>query len=169
MQIKRQFTVNTSADTVWEILGHHFDRVADWASGVYVSQGNPSARVLPNAPYSGRVCETVIGRFDETITRYDERKRVVAYIAKGEKMPFFVKQLSNHWTVNPLSDNQCRVDMCMEASLLPVFNLIMAPVMRMQFNTVLGESIEELKYFAENNIPHPRKVEAQENYQLKSA
>ena len=90
MQIKRQFTINTSADTVWEILGHHVDRVADWASGVYVSQGNTSARVLPDARYSGRVCETVIGDFDETITRYDERERIVAYIAKSKKMPFFV-------------------------------------------------------------------------------
>jgi len=169
MQIKRQFTVDTSADTVWEILGQDFGRVADWASGVYVSQGNTSARVLPDAPYSGRVCETVIGRFNETITRYDERERVVSYIAKGEKMPFFVKQLSNHWTVTPLSDNQCRVDMCMEASLLPVFNLIMAPMMRMQFIGVIQKTTEELKYFAENNIPHPRKVETRDNYQLKSA
>ncbi|MCJ8278646.1 MAG: hypothetical protein MJK14_01520 [Rivularia sp. ALOHA_DT_140] len=68
-----------------------------------------------------------------------------------------------------MSDNQCRVDMCMEAALLPVFNLIMAPMMRMEFSTVLGETIEELKYFAENGVPHPRKLEARQNYQLKIA
>lgn len=169
MQIKRQFTVNTSADKVWQILGHHFDRVADWASGVYVSQGKPSARVLPDAPYSGRVCETVIGYLDETITRYDEKERIVAYIAKSKKMPFFVKHLSNHWTETLLNNNQCRVEMCMETALLPVFNLIMAPVMRMQLNPVIEETIEELKYFAENGLPHPRKLEARQKYQLKSA
>ena len=168
MQIKEQFTVETSADKVWEVLGHNFDSVADWASGVYVSQGNTSDRVLLNAPYSGRVCETVIGRFDETITRYDEGEKVVSYTAKGDKMPFFVKQLSNSWTVTSLSDDKCQVEMCMEASLLPVFNIIMAPMMRMQFSGVVKKTIEELKYFAEKGVAHPRKVEAQQKYQLKA-
>ena len=169
MQIKRQFNVNTSANRVWEILGHNFGSVADWASGVYVSQGNTSTRVFRDTPYSGRVCETVIGDFDETITRYDERERIVAYVAKSKKMPFFVKHLSNHWTVTALSNNQCRVDMCMEAALLPVFNLIMAPIMQMQLNPVLEDTIEELKYFAEKGVPHPRKLETQQKYQLKTA
>ena len=45
----------------------------------------------------------------------------------------------------------------------------MAPVMRMQLNPVIEETIEELKYFAENGLPHPRKLEARQKYQLKSA
>ncbi len=169
MQIKRQFTVNTSAETVWEIIGHHFDRMADWASGAYASQAKTSDNVLPNAPYSGWVSETVLGRLDETITQYDEDKRIVAYTVKTDKMPFFVKQLSNHWTVTPLSDNQCRVDMCMRGSLLPVFNLIIAPMMRMLLSAVFGKTIEELKYFAEKGVPHPRKLEAQQKSHLKTA
>ncbi|MGB3636217.1 MAG: SRPBCC family protein [Rivularia sp. (in: cyanobacteria)] len=168
IQIKEQFTVETSADKVWEVLGHNFDSVADWDSNVYVSQGNTSDRVLLNTPYSGRVCETVIGRFDETITRYDEGEKVVSYIAKGDKMPFFINQSSNIWTVIPLSDDKCQVEMCMEVSLLPVFNIIMAPMMRMQLSGVVKNVIEELKYFAEKGVAHPRKVEAQQKYQLKA-
>ena len=105
MQIKQQITIDTPADKVWEILGNNFDRVADWASGVYVSQANTSDRVIPNATYSGRVWETVIGRFDETITRYDEREKIVSYTAQGDKMPFFVKGLSNSWMVQSLGNS----------------------------------------------------------------
>ena len=168
MQIKRRFTVNTSADKVWEILGHNFGSIADWASGVHASQGRNSVVALQNAPYSGRICETRLGTFDETITRYDEREKVVSYIAKSDAMPFFVKEMSNIWTVSPLNNSKCQVEMCMEASLLPVFNIMMAPMMRMQFSTVLKEIIEELQYFAENGVPHDRKIKAQQKYQLKS-
>ncbi|MEM6436877.1 MAG: hypothetical protein AAF773_23950 [Cyanobacteria bacterium P01_D01_bin.115] len=35
MKIKKQFTINTSADIVWEILGPQFAQVGQWASGVY--------------------------------------------------------------------------------------------------------------------------------------
>lgn len=169
MQIKQKFTIDTSADKVWEILGHNFGSVSDWASSVYASQGRNSGVALQNAPYSGRICETAIGPFDETLTRYDERNKVISYTAQGEKMPFFVKQLSNNWTVTPLSNNKCQVEMCMEASLLPIFNILMGPMMRMQFSTLLKKTTEELKYFAEHGVPHTRKIEAQQKYQLKSA
>ena len=169
MQIKQKFTVDTSADKVWEILGHNFGSVSDWASGVYASQGRNSGVALQNAPYSGRICETTVGPFDETLTRYDERNKVISYTAQGEKMPFFVKQLANTWTVTPLGNSKCQVEMCMQASLLPVFNILMGPMMRMQFSTLLKETTEELKYFAENGVPHTRKIEAQQKYQLKSA
>ena len=35
MKIKRQITVATSADNVWEILGPGFEHVADWVSASY--------------------------------------------------------------------------------------------------------------------------------------
>ncbi len=169
MQIKRQFTVNASANKVWDIIGHQFDRVSDWASGVYASHGIKTDAVFQDAAYSGRTCETKIGFLNETITQYDEQQKIVAYKAKGDKMPFFVKGMSNCWTVTPIGPNQTQVDMCMEAALLPVFNLVMGPMMRLQMGGLISQTIEEFQYFAEKGMPHPRKLEAKENMQLKGA
>ena len=58
--------------------------------------------------------------------------------------------------------------MCMEISLMPVFNLLMGSMMRMKLGGAIKTSTEELKYFAENGVPHPRKLEAQQQNQLKA-
>lgn len=169
MQIKRQFTVDTSAEKVWEILGPQYGQVANWVSGVHFSESRNNGVAPKNAPCSGRICETDLGPFKETITHYDERKKIVAYSAQGDKMPFFVKGLSNTWTVTPLANGKAQVDMCMKAFLLPGFNLVMGPMMRIQMGGILKNATEELKYFAENGVPHPRKLEAQRKFQLKAA
>ncbi|MEM9006823.1 MAG: SRPBCC family protein [Cyanobacteria bacterium P01_F01_bin.86] len=169
MKIKRQITIDTSADKVWEILGPGFEHVADWVSSVHFSQGRHDGAVIRNAPSAGRVCDTDLGPFKEALLRYDERNRTLAYSAEGEKMPFFVTQLSNSWTVTPLSNQKATVDMCAEISLLPGFNLLMGPIMRIQMGGILTNAVEELKYFAERGVPHPRKVEAQRKAQTQMA
>lgn len=169
MQIKQQVTINTSADKVWEILGPQYAYVSEWISAVQMSQSSDRGTVPQNAPCSGRVCETDLGPFKETIIRYDERNRSLAYSAQGDKMPFFVKQLSNAWKVTPLTNNSAKVEMCAEISILPVFNLVMGPMMRLQMGGILKNAVEELKYFAEEGVPHPRKLEAQRKSQLKAA
>ena len=169
MQIRQQLTINTSADKVWDILGPQYEYVSEWISAVHMSQRRDIGTAPSNAPCSGRVCETDLGPFKETIIRYDERNRSLAYSAQGDKMPFFVKQLSNSWKVIPLSDNCSRVDMCAEISILPIFNLVMGPMMRFQIGGILKNAVEELKYFAEHGVPHPRKLEAQRKSQLKAA
>ncbi|NER82350.1 MAG: SRPBCC family protein [Leptolyngbya sp. SIO1D8] len=169
MQIKRQFTVNASADRLWEIMGLQFTDVSHWASDIYASRGRNNGIIPQGAPCSGRVCETSLGSFKEQILQYDEQRKMISYDAKGDKMPFFVKHLANNWTFTPLAGGKCKVDMCMEISLLPVFNLLMGPMMRMQMGGVINQVIEELTYFAENGIPHPRKLEVQKELQLKGA
>ena len=170
MQIKQQIIINTSADTVWNILGPQYAYVSEWISAVHQSQGRHNS-VVPSskAPCSGRVCETDLGPFKETIIHYDEANRSLAYSAKGEKMPFFVKQMGNSWKVIPMGANQARVEMCAEIAILPVFNLVMGPMMRLQIGGILKNAVEELKYYAENGVPHPRKLEARRKSELKVA
>lgn len=169
MQIKQQVTINASADKVWDILGPQYGQVSDWISAVHVSKERKSVGAPRHAPVSGRVCETDLGPFKETVTRYDAGNRSLAYTAQGDKMPFFVKQMSNAWQITPLDDHNAKVEMCLEVSILPVFNLVMGPMMRMQMGGILKNAVEELKYYAETGMPHPRKLEAQRNYELKAA
>lgn len=159
MKITKQITVNASAENVWDVLGHKYDRVSEWASSVLESYGKPVTASTNKAPFAGRKCQTTLGGFNEDIVTYDEQKMKLAYSATGDKMPFFVKQLVNNWSITPVNANRSRIDMRLEMDLLPVFNLIMAPMMKMQMGKVLEESIEELKYFVETGKPHPRKLE----------
>ena len=75
-------------------------------------------------------------------------------------MPFFVKRLQNNWAVKADGADGATVEMEMEATLLPVFAQLMGPILKRQFNTVVSETIEELKFYIENGRPHPRKIAA---------
>ena len=169
MKITKQLIVNASVQRLWEIMATQFADVSYWASNVDASRGRKNKPHLQGSSYSGRVCETSMGTFTETLLVYDVQAKKLAYDAKGDKMPFFVKGLQNHWTFTPLTADKCRVEMEMTISLLPVFNILMGGMMRTQMNSVINQTVEELSYFAENGVPHPNKLKAQKNLQMKGA
>lgn len=169
MQIRRSITIQAPADRVWTILGPNYLRVQDWASSVNVSRNRDAGRAPKGAPASGRVCETSIGPVQETMVRYDEADREMAYSAQAEKMPFFVQHMINNWKVSAMGPGQCRVDMWLEVQLSFPFNLLMGWMMRMQIGKLLTESVEELKHFAETGRPHPRKERAAAAFSAKQA
>ncbi|MEL6222892.1 MAG: SRPBCC family protein [Cyanobacteria bacterium J06626_14] len=169
MEIRQEFIVNAPCDRVWNILGHQYSQVSIWASDVYASRQHDLGTVLHDAPCAGRVCETSMGKFKETITHYDEQRKQVSYTAKGDKMPFFVKRLVNNWTVVPLENHRSKVEMRLDVSLLPVFDVVMGPMLQKQMKTVTQAVAEDLTYFAEKGNPHPRKFEARQHNRLKTA
>ena len=75
-------------------------------------------------------------------------------------MPFFVKNLVNNWQVTEQGNRQAAVNMKLNIDLMPVIGTLMAPMMKVQMGKLLGEAVEELKFFVENGKPHPRKVQA---------
>lgn len=40
MKIEKQIIVDAPADKVWEVLGHKYDLVSEWASSVLESSAN---------------------------------------------------------------------------------------------------------------------------------
>lgn len=157
MQIKNSILVNAPPDRVWDILGPNYVKAGDWASSVYVSGAREGQEKVPGAPAAGRVCETSLGPFTETIETYDPQRMHLAYSATGAKMPGFVKSLVNSWTVHP-NGSAARVEMELNALIAFPFNILMGPMMKMQFKKVLKEATEELKHYAETGKPHPRKT-----------
>lgn len=151
--------MNAPAERVWDILGPNYTRAGDWASSVYVSGAREGAPKVAGAPAAGRVCQTSLGPFTETIEAYDERRRHVAYSATGERMPGFVKRLVNAWTVRPAGSGS-EVEMVLTADIAFPFNVLMGPMMRVQFGKVLREATRELAHYAETGKPHPRKANA---------
>ncbi|MEM9214499.1 MAG: SRPBCC family protein [Cyanobacteria bacterium P01_F01_bin.150] len=168
MKLTKQFTVNASADCLWEIMGTQFADISNWASGVYASQGHYNGAKLQGAPYSGRICETSIGTLKEQILIYDDQNKTVSYDAKSAQLPFFVTHMVNTWTFTPLAKGQCKGEMNLEISLLPLFSLIMGPIMKMRVGGAIAQTIEELTHVAEHEEIHPRKLESQQKLQPKS-
>lgn len=157
MKIKKTIIIDATADRVWEILGPRYAQAGDWASSVYASVPRLDLPALSDAPVAGRVCQTSLGPFTETIEAYDTQHRHVAYSATGEKMPGFVKRLTNSWTVRA-KGGMSEVEMELNAKIVFPFSWLMGPLMRMQFARVLKDATQELKHYAETGTPHPRKV-----------
>ena len=146
MKIRKTLTVNAPPDAVWDILGPNYVRAGDWASSVYVSGARPGTPKIAGAPAAGRTCETSLGPFTETIEAYDEERRHVAYSATGDKMPGFMKGLRNAWTVRP-KGGVSEVEMELNADIAFPFNVLMGPMMRLQFGKVSAR--DDVAQFAE--------------------
>ena len=160
MRINKTFPINASADTVWTILGPNYTRVSDWASNVYVSAPRGGAPQVADAPVAGRTCETSLGPFAETLIAYDEARRHIAYVATSDKLPGFVRRLTNAWTVAPMGPNASHVTMELSADIAQPFRPLMGWVMKRQFSTAITESVDDLRVYAETGEPSERKRKA---------
>ena len=157
MKISKTINIDAPADQVWDILGPNYVNAGEWASSVYMSHARSGTAKVEAAPVAGRVCQTSLGPFTETIEAYNAQRRHVAYSATGDKMPGFVKSLVNSWTVRS-EGSRSQVDMELTVDIAFPFNFLMGPLMRLQFGKVLREATEELQHYAETGKPHPRKV-----------
>ncbi len=160
MKLTKTITVARPIADVWQVLGPDYVRAGDWASSVYVSGARGGTPLVAEAPVAGRVCETSLGPFTETIEVYDPAGHRLAYSASGEKMPGFVRSLVNSWTLDADGATRTRVTMELKADIAFPFNLLMGWMMRLQFSKVLREALQEFAHFVETGRPHPRKVKA---------
>ena len=158
MKLALEVTANAPIDRVWDILGPGYVNAGEWASAVYISHPRVGEAKVAGAPAAGRVCQTSLGPFTESIEEYDPVNHRVAYSATGEKMPGFVKSLVNSWTLTPAGSGRTKVRMELNADIAFPFNVLMGWMMKMQFRGALKDSIEDLKHYAETGKPHPRKL-----------
>ncbi len=159
MELTISKQIDASLEQVWDIIGPNYISAGDWASSVYVSGARPGTPKVAHAPAAGRICETSLGSFTETIEAYDEARHVVSYSATGAKMPGFMKGLRNTWTLTP-SGNGTKASMTLRADIAFPMNILMGWMMKMQFKKALTETIDDLKVYAETGRPSPRKIKA---------
>ena len=155
LTISRQ--IDAPLENVWHILGPNYTAAGDWASSVYVSGARAGTPKVADAPAAGRVCETSLGPFTETIEAYDPARHTVSYSATGAKMPGFMKGLRNTWQLTP-SGNGTKASMTLRADIAFPMNFLMGWMMKMQFRKALTETIDDLKAYAETGRPSARKV-----------
>jgi hypothetical protein len=172
IQIKRQITINVSADKVWNILAHHFDHIGRWASAIPESRAVTDWPAPEGAEVGGRVCTPSVAGFgdiQEKFTYYDEQAMRFGYQAIGGGLPSFIKRAENNWTVRSLGPNQCVVEARGEIDLRLIPGLFLAPFLKLQMGRTGTQTFEELKYFIEHDQPHPRKLKAQQKQLQKTS
>ncbi|MBV6631788.1 MAG: SRPBCC family protein [Alphaproteobacteria bacterium] len=158
MKITNVLAIDAPVESVWDVLGPNFVHAGDWASNVYASTPRPGKARVAAAPCAGRICETSMGPFNETIVGYDPSRYRLAYAATGAKMPGFMRSMVASWSLAPNNVNGTNVRMTLNADIAPPFNILMGWMMRMQFKKAIDESLEELKHFIETGEKHPRKL-----------
>ncbi len=163
MTISKQITIDAPADAVWRVVAHDFHKADQWASSINQSTSREAGPTPDGCPLdsAGRACDTSIGGITEQIVHYSEAQKRFGYQAKGDKMPFFVKNLVNNWQVTEQGSSRAQVNMKLNVDLMPVVGTIMGPMMKLQMSKLLDEAVEELKFFIEQGKPHPRKVKSQ--------
>ena len=157
MRVQMSRTVDAPIERVWEIVADRYVDAGAWASAVYASSARPGAPVAPGAPAMGRVCQTSLGAFTETIEAWDPAARMLTYSATGDRMPGFVRNLRNTWTLAPLGGGRTEARVALSADIAFPFNVLMGWLMKRQFRSAIGDTLDDLAAYAETGQVSARK------------
>lgn len=157
MVIRKDIIINVSIEKAWEVLGHQFSNPSQWASAVRHSEGRGAS--FDGASCSERGCSTTIGEIREKLTHYSDEDHSLAYeVAEG--MPSFVKYATNSWKLTELDADKTCLEIHVVIQTSGLIGAIMQPFMNIQMSRFGKEALEDLKYYLEQGVPHPRKVKA---------
>lgn len=159
MNFSKQITVNVPANKVWDITGHDFANIGEWATAVSHSEAIDKLPSVNNSPVGGRLCDTTLGQVSEEFTSYDEAKKTFSF--KGVFDSVMFKSIVNTTKVTKIDDNtsEVKISPAIELSML---GTIMSPMIKMKLNKTIDELLNDLKYYAEHGKPSPTKIASQQ-------
>jgi hypothetical protein len=171
--LSMEFVVAAPADAVWEVIGHRFDRIGEWATAIPASTALlppagadtgqavtrlPVGQIIGGAPLAGRICTTglrLVPRVTETLVAYDEANRTLTYEASG--MPAFVTTARNTWTVTPLDERRCRVTLHARFVTRGLLGHLGRWAILAQIGRTSRCLANDLRHYVETGRPSPRK------------
>lgn len=163
MKMTLKNTINAPIPDVWDKLAIHFDRAADWMSLIPKSVEKVDGLAVDGAPMVGRVCDLTTkpnGPYvDETIIAYDATQSAftVKVVPVGGRLPIIQNLIT--FSLKDLGNN--RTEMTWDSDIeLKTAGKLLSPLLKRGLSKNLSEQMDELKYYVENNQPHPRKLAA---------
>ncbi len=163
-----EIVINTPIDDVWQLLAVEFGDIGKWASGVDASEG--SGDPINGSICSERACKISATGFNDTKERiiiYDKEGYLLKYTL-FHGLPGFVKDAFNTWQLFPKDDSTTLLKVHTEMRATGIMGTLMKGFMTQSTQKVLNAMCEELKYYLENNSPHPIKVKAIEKFNRKN-
>ena len=150
MKLSGQVTIEASADRVWEILGHQFATVGEWATAI--DDSGPTDEPTDGLP--GRVCQTGMRAFPavtERIVNFDETNRTLTYEATG--LPALVGKARNTWWVSPVGQQRARARFDGVLETRGLAGLVIALPLRLRMRHETRTVLDDLKHYAEHGTP----------------
>jgi Polyketide cyclase / dehydrase and lipid transport len=159
LTVVNQRTIAVPVERAWHVVADEFESVGRWASGITHSTPNPAAVHVPaGADSGGRVCHIpAFGVTDERIVEFDPVAHVLAYSATATKMPGFVHDVVNRWTVRPAGPGSCLVTSSISARASGVMGALAAPMLRMQFTRTIQAVLDDFDVYARTGDVSDRK------------
>ncbi|MCP4296611.1 MAG: SRPBCC family protein [Proteobacteria bacterium] len=163
MKVTKKISINKPASAVWKTLAQDFDRADTWMAAVPKSYQKVGNKKVADAPVTGRICELSTNpkglAADETITNYDESNHLLGFSVIPTNVPKIFPIIKNDHEVSlrEIGENKTEVTWNMDAKLKK-HGYLMYPMLKFGLGKGFGQILEELKFFVENDAPHPRKA-----------
>lgn len=154
--------VKAEADEVWRVLSGEFGEISHWASGVAESSAKTGTEAgVADAPFAGRVCQIPgLGAADETIVVYDPNSKKLAYTLTAAKLPSFIKNVRNEWSVADQGEGQVTVNIRSTTDASGIVGALAAPIMRFRLRLGMKQLLEDFRVYAETGEVSPAKLKA---------
>ncbi|MDX2471057.1 MAG: SRPBCC family protein [SAR324 cluster bacterium] len=172
MKVTKQITIEATAEKVWQIFAHDFDNAHLWMSSVPSSYGEKVGDHQEGSVSAGRVCELNGDpnglKASESFLAFDEETKTCTVQVDLVNAPFILPIYKNilDFSVTDIGLDtgapQALVTWEVTPHLKPLANLV-APLVKFGLGLLMSQITEELKFFAENGTPHPRKLKSISN------
>ncbi|MEL6560832.1 MAG: SRPBCC family protein [Bacteroidota bacterium] len=163
MEIRQETIINKSIADCWEILGNQYVDIYKWASPVNHAEGDGKSG-LNGAACDIRGCHVSgMGDIKEKLTDFDPENHYLAYeVITG--LPAMMKAAKNSWKLSAINAEQTRLNMAGVIQPKGILGSLLKPVLKMQFDKMTKNIVEEFKHYVETGEQHPRKVKAAQKY-----
>lgn len=159
LEVTKRFEIAADPDELFRTLTSEFTEVAQWASGIRRSDPNPRYKPVADGVAGGRVCQVDgFGTIDEQLVEYAPGDRRFAYTAEAEKIPSFVSDLQNRWTIAAGPGRTSVVEMRVTADVSGPLGAVMKPMMRRKFAKTLDSIGDDLHAHIERGTVSDRKA-----------
>lgn len=157
MKINKSIIINAPITKVWKILAEDFDKASEWMSAV-----PDSYHLSDNSGAEGRVCHLSDNpeglRAKEIITLYDADNYRIKFDVNPEGAGIFpINKNQVDVSLKSLGVNKTKVSWISDVDL-KTLGKVMSPLLKVGLNKSFADVLDDLKYFVENNTPHPRKL-----------
>ena len=150
MQVKQALEINVSADKLWTIVGTEFGEGEKWAVRLLKSRKSNELGSL-----GGRIINTIeYGPAKEILTHFDKDERELSFYIEADGLPPVIDEITQTWRVEAHGEQQSEIQF---QANFKFADESMAEMLKQRMMEGLVPLLEQLKYFAEHDEPHPDK------------
>lgn len=156
MKITKRITINKSAQQVWHLVAHEFDKAHLWMGPIPRSSALGEGKSQLGASMEGRMCDLSDNpdgaKVKELITAYDESTRFIAFDVLPVNNPAVIPIKQNHvaMSVREIGKDKCEVTWTASPTL-KWFAYPLYPLLRLVFPIAFGKLLSGLKQYCESN------------------